>query len=166
MAVEARIDADLALGRHRELVPELEAMVQAHPFREHLLEQLVLALYRSGRQADALDAYRRGASRLRGELGLEPGRPLQELEQRILRQDPALDPPRPPASRRPSRGWKLVLAGAALMLAAAGAAVGIVLTRDGGASLVSLPPGIAIVDASSGRPVSRIPWAELKCLPR
>ena len=98
-ALEARIDADLALGRQRELVPELEELVAEQPFREHLLEQLVLALYRSGRQADALDAYRRGATRLRGELGLEPGRPLQELEKRILRQDPALDSPRAPPAR-------------------------------------------------------------------
>ena len=65
MALEARIDADLALGRHRELVPELDALVATHPFREHLLEQLVLALYRSGRQAEALDADRRGTTRLR-----------------------------------------------------------------------------------------------------
>src|SRR6266436_5642771 len=78
-ALEARIDADLALGRHRELVPELQALVAARPFREHLLAQLLLALYRSGRQADALDEYRRGADRLRNELGLEPGRGLSEL---------------------------------------------------------------------------------------
>ena len=71
-ALEARIDADLALGRHRELVPELEALAAAHPFREHLLEQLMLALYRSGRQADALDAYRRGAARLRTSSGSSP----------------------------------------------------------------------------------------------
>ena len=98
-ALEARIDADLALGRSRELVPELEALVAAHPYREELLDQLVLALYRSGRQADALEAHRRGAARLRDELGLEPSRELQGLEQRILRQDPALDPPRAGWSR-------------------------------------------------------------------
>jgi DNA-binding SARP family transcriptional activator len=77
-ATEARIDADLALGRYRELIPELERFVAEHPFRERFLEQLMLALYRSGRQADALEVYRRGASRLRDELGLEPGRPLRD----------------------------------------------------------------------------------------
>jgi DNA-binding SARP family transcriptional activator len=92
-ALEARVDADLALGRHRDLVPELDALIATHPFREHLLEQQALALYRSGRQAEALDAYRRGAGRLRSELGLDPSRGLREREQRILRQDPALDPP-------------------------------------------------------------------------
>jgi DNA-binding SARP family transcriptional activator/ABC-type oligopeptide transport system substrate-binding subunit/streptogramin lyase len=163
--VEARIDADLALGRHRELVPELEVLVASYPFREHLLEQLVLALYRSGRQADALGAYRRGAARLRGELGLEPGRPLQELEQGVLRQDPALDPPRPPRNPRHTRGrrgWKLVLAGAAVVVAAAVAATGVILTGTSSASLASVPPGVAIVDSSSGRLVAQIPWAELK----
>ena len=130
MALEARIDADLSLGRHRELVPELDALVAAHPFREHLLEQLVLALYRSGRQAEALDAYRRGATRLRNELGLEPGRGLQELEQRILRQDPMLDPPSTPAARGQARrrGWKLVLVGAGVVLFAAIGAV--VVSRE------------------------------------
>ena len=73
VALEACADADLALGRHGELVPDLDALVAANPFRERLLGQLVLALYRSGRQAEALDAYRRGAARLRDELGLEPG---------------------------------------------------------------------------------------------
>src|SRR6188508_2466193 len=62
-ALEARIDVDLELGRHRELIAELESLLAEHPFREHLLEQLVLALYRSGRQAEALEAYRRGAGR-------------------------------------------------------------------------------------------------------
>src|SRR5215475_5452023 len=74
-ALEARIDADIALGQHRQLVSELEALVAAHPFREHLLGQLMLALYRSGRQVDALEVYRRRAANLRAQLGLEPGRP-------------------------------------------------------------------------------------------
>ena len=165
-ALEARVDADLALGCERELVPELEELVAEQPFREHLLEQLVLALYRCGRQADALDAYRRGATRLRGELGLEPGRPLQELEQGILRQDPALDSPRAPpvdhAEVRRRRGWKLVLAGAALVLAAASAAAVAIATRSSAASLASVPPGVAIVDASSGHLVAHIPTGDIK----
>src|SRR6266511_6168331 len=95
-AVEDRIEADLALGRHVELVPELEALVSKHGLRERLHGQLMLALYRSGRQAEALDAYRAARRRLLAELGIEPGRPLHELERAILAQDPALDalPPR------------------------------------------------------------------------
>ena len=89
-ALEARIEADLALGRHQELVPELEALVAEHPLRERLAAQLMLALYRSGRQGDALASYRKLRSTLVEELGLEPGPELRELEQRILRQDAAL----------------------------------------------------------------------------
>ncbi|MET0769589.1 MAG: alpha/beta fold hydrolase, partial [Solirubrobacteraceae bacterium] len=92
-ALEDRVDADLALGRHHELVPELEPLVAEHPFRERLRGQLILALYRCGRQADALHVYRSGRSALADELGLEPGPALRELEVRVLRQDPALDPP-------------------------------------------------------------------------
>ena len=90
-ALEARIDADLALGAHDTLVPELEAVVARHPLREHLRGQLMLALYRSGRQAEALQAYREARAALVEELGIEPGRRLQELEQAILRQDSSLD---------------------------------------------------------------------------
>jgi DNA-binding SARP family transcriptional activator len=79
-AMEERIEADLALGRHAELVPELEALAREHPFRERLRAQLMLALYRSGRQADALAAYQQARGTLREELGLEPGRGLQDLE--------------------------------------------------------------------------------------
>ena len=70
---------------------ELETIVAEHPLRERLREQLMLALYRSGRQAEALTTYRDGRSALVEELGIEPGRGLRELEQAILRQDPALD---------------------------------------------------------------------------
>jgi DNA-binding SARP family transcriptional activator len=92
-ALEERVEADLALGRHAQLAGELEALVARHPLRERLRGQLMLALYRSGRQADALQLYREGRRVLDEELGLEPGPPLQELERRILRQDPALAPP-------------------------------------------------------------------------
>src|SRR4029453_559567 len=90
-ALEKRIEAELQMGRHRELVPELEALTGAHPFRETFHGQLMLALYRSGRQADALAAYRRTRTQLTEELGIEPGQQLQRLEQAILRQDPMLD---------------------------------------------------------------------------
>jgi predicted ATPase/DNA-binding SARP family transcriptional activator len=92
-ALEDRIEADLALGRHHELVPELEPLVAEHPFRERLRGQLMLALYRCGRQADALHVYQSGRSALVEELGLDPGPALRELELRILRQDASLDLP-------------------------------------------------------------------------
>jgi DNA-binding SARP family transcriptional activator len=90
-STEARIEAELALGRHHELVAELEALVRVFPLREHLHGQLMLALYRSGRQADALAAYRAARKVLVDELGIEPSVGLQRLEQAILAQDPALD---------------------------------------------------------------------------
>jgi DNA-binding SARP family transcriptional activator len=92
-ALEDRIDADLALGAHGQLVGELEALVARHPLRERLRAQLMLALYRARRQADALAAYREARRALVDELGIEPGRQLHELEQSILRQDTALDLP-------------------------------------------------------------------------
>jgi class 3 adenylate cyclase len=101
-ALEERIDADLALGRQSELVGELEPLVAANPLREHLTGQLMLALYRSGRQAEALESYRRARGRLIDELGLEPGPELRGLEAAILRQDRALSlpaPARPPTAK-------------------------------------------------------------------
>ena len=161
-ATEARIDADIALGRHRQLVPELEALLAEHPFREHLLEQLMLALYGSGRQADALAAYRRGSARLRDELGLEPGRALQELEGRMLRQDPALDvePERPPPQTK-RRGWTLVAVGALALVVAAAATAALLLARDDATALASVPPGVALIDADDGRLVAHISNAEI-----
>jgi CheY-like chemotaxis protein len=96
-ADEDRIDAELALGRHSALVAELERRVQRHPMRERLRAQLMLALYRCGRQADALQSYRSGRQVLNDELGLEPGTRLRELEQAVLRHDPDLawEPPAP-----------------------------------------------------------------------
>jgi DNA-binding SARP family transcriptional activator len=91
VAQERRIEAGLRLGRHIELVPALETLVAAHPLREGLRRQLMLALYRSGRQAEALDAYQAARRTLVDELGIEPGHPLQELERAILSQDRSLD---------------------------------------------------------------------------
>jgi len=92
VALEERIEADLALGRHAELVSELEALVETQPLRERPRGQLMLALYRSGRQADALAAYRDAREMLVEELGIEPGPELRKLEAAILRQDEALLP--------------------------------------------------------------------------
>jgi len=101
--VEARLDADLAAGRHAALVGELEALVAEHPLRERLRAQLMLALYRSGRQAEALEVYREARRTLVDELGIEPGRALREVEQAILAQDPALDLESPPRTEESAR---------------------------------------------------------------
>ena len=126
VALEHRIEADLELGEHAPLIPELETLVREHPARERLRAQLILALYRSGRQTDALASYRDARRALVDELGVEPGRELQELERAILAQDPKLDAPprarRPGASRRSRRGGLLVAVGGALLLAVAVAA--------------------------------------------
>jgi predicted ATPase/DNA-binding SARP family transcriptional activator len=90
VAIETRVEADLALGRHGELVGELEALCREHPLRERLCELLMLALYRAGRQAEALRAYTEARDRLVHELGIDPGPALRELEARILAQDPSL----------------------------------------------------------------------------
>jgi predicted ATPase/DNA-binding SARP family transcriptional activator len=92
-AVEDRIDADLASGGHPAVVAELEQLTAEHPLRERLWAQFVLALYRCGRQADALRAFQDARNRLIDELGIEPGAELRRLEAGVLAQDPALDPP-------------------------------------------------------------------------
>ena len=104
--LERRIDADLAAGRHGELTSELQQLVGVHALRERFWEQLVLALYRQGRQAEALAAYRRARETLVEELGLEPGPALVDLERAVLRQDPALSAP---AVARPAPLRQVVL---------------------------------------------------------
>lgn len=92
-ALEDRIEADLALGRHAELASELDGLVEAHPVRERLWAQLMIALYRAGRQADALRTYGRARSLLVEEYGIDPGPVLRELERSVLAQDPLLAAP-------------------------------------------------------------------------
>jgi predicted ATPase/DNA-binding SARP family transcriptional activator len=99
-ALELLHDAELALGRHDELVPELERLIAAEPYRERFRAQHALALYRSGRQVDALAACRAARELLVEELGVDPGPELQELERRILRHDPELAAPDAPAPAR------------------------------------------------------------------
>ena len=94
-AVEARIDADLALGRHTEVIAELEGLVREHPLRERLWAQLMIAFYRGGRQSDALLAFRRARGGLVEEIGVEPGPELQALETAVLAHDPGLAAPDP-----------------------------------------------------------------------
>src|SRR5207248_1825954 len=93
-------EADLALGRAAKLVGEIEALVAEHPLRERFRAQLILALYRSGRQAEALAAYQSTRQALVDGLGIEPTPALQELERAILQQDPALDLQLPPITER------------------------------------------------------------------
>src|SRR5215218_1510710 len=124
--------ADLALGRHSALVAELEAAVARHPLRERLRAQLMTALYGSGRQADALEAFHDARRTLLDELGIEPGPALREHHDAILRQDPALAPP---ARRRPAPGptrspLPLLAGAAALLLLAAAVAAAVVAIRD------------------------------------
>ena len=108
VAIEDRLQAELGLGRDHELVPELEALVSEYPVRERLSGLLMLALYRAGRQADALDAYREARRVLVDDLGLEPGRELRELEQAILRQDESLARRAMPESNVPAPVSSLV----------------------------------------------------------
>jgi DNA-binding SARP family transcriptional activator/DNA-binding beta-propeller fold protein YncE len=137
-AFEQRIDADLALGHHDHVVGELETLVAEHPLRERLRGQLMLALYRCHRQAEALEVYRDGRRRLVDELGIEPSASLRDLNDAILAQDAALGAPawrpRLPARRAPKiaiapRPRALVAAGAALVAAAVSVAA-IEATRD------------------------------------
>ncbi|HEV2450347.1 MAG TPA: BTAD domain-containing putative transcriptional regulator [Streptosporangiaceae bacterium] len=116
-AIEWRLEAGLHLGRHSELLPELEALVREQPLRERFRVQLMLALYRCGRQGEALAAYRAIRQSLVGELGIEPGPDLQQLHQRILAADPAL-----------------------VLASRAGAAPDSRLSPDGASGLPGLPP--------------------------
>ncbi|CAM4052458.1 BTAD domain-containing putative transcriptional regulator [Nocardiopsis rhodophaea] len=101
VAAEERIEAELSLGRHREVAAELTALVAEFPYRERLRAQLMTALYRMGRSSESLEVYREGRALLADELGLEPGRELVRLEQAILTNDASLDlPDRPPRERR------------------------------------------------------------------
>jgi YVTN family beta-propeller protein len=102
-ALEERIEAELALGHHPSLIGELESLSGKHPLRERVHGQLILALYRSGRQAEALEAYRETRQHLLDELGINPSPTLQQLEQAILRQDPTLELPARPVAREDGR---------------------------------------------------------------
>ena len=160
--LEDRIDDDLAAGRHAELVSQLEQLVGEHPLRERLQGQLMRALYGAGRQADALEAYRQARKTLSQELGLEPGPQLQELERKILTQDPELAPrpstrraARPPSARPPRRLALLGLAGAVLLT---GAAFGVVHAFDGSTTpIVVTPNSVAVIDPGRNRVVKVLP---------
>jgi YVTN family beta-propeller protein len=173
-ALELRIDADLACGRHPALVGELEALVAANPYRERLRGQLMLALYRSGRQAEALAAYQDGRRLLVDELGIEPSRALQQLERSILRQDPTLEQvaaddvargvtsePAPSPVREPIRRTgrrPLVLAGLALLVAVAVWAATIPFRAGDSPTVLSrlAPNAVGIIDPETNRLVRQV----------
>jgi DNA-binding SARP family transcriptional activator len=157
-ALEDRIDADLALGRHQALVAELQGLVDRHPLRERLRAQLMAALYRCGRQADALEVYRDGRRSLLDELGIEPGPRLRELEQAILRQDPSLGAPAPPPAPAGSRRRRRAAAVGAVLVAAAALAAVLTLDRSGGAGTVVVRPhSVAVIDPTRDALVGDIP---------
>ena len=159
-ATEQRVDAELTLGHCNGLIAELEALVARHPLRERLRGQLMLALYRAGRQADALAAFRDGRVLLREELGLEPSPHLQELELAMLKQDPALEvlPIERDAATEPARRstrWRLAVVGTALC-AAAIAAVGVRALFDASDEDQPAIDGntVALVDANTARTIA------------
>ncbi|MBC3843006.1 AfsR/SARP family transcriptional regulator [Streptacidiphilus sp. 4-A2] len=102
LALEGRIEAELRLGRHTELIAEVQTLARAHPLREELHRQLMLALYRAGRQAQSLDVFQQLRRTLAGELGVQPSAPLRELHGRILAGDPGLAVPAVPAGGAPA----------------------------------------------------------------
>jgi YVTN family beta-propeller protein len=162
VVLEDRIDADLVSGEHARLVGELEALVREHPLRERLEGQLMLALYRSGRQADALETYHTARDRLIDELGLEPGPELKELERAILAQDPALSGPRGRTARQLRtvararwRGGWLIAAGGALLLVLA-VAVAVKLSESGAGAVTVAGNSLAAIDPASNRVVAAV----------
>jgi streptogramin lyase len=178
VTIERRIDADLVLGRHAELVGELRELVREHPLRERLRAQLMLALYRSHRQVEALEVYRQTRQLLADEFGLEPGKELHELERAILDNDPSLLSPEPasagaggaaetitPAAAMPRRRWSARRVGlvAAILVAATAAAAAIVAT--GGSASPTTPVAGAIarnqvvgIDPQTGRVSTQLPF--------
>ena len=167
-----RLDAELELGRHAQVVGELEALVAEHPYQERAAALLMLALYRSGRQADALEVYRTVRRRLSDELGLQPGQELRDLEAAILRQDAALAAPsavqerpvaqaaptEPPPAARPTRRRKrrLVVGGVLVLVAVAAVAVAALLLRDPEPTVVP-PNSVAVIDADTNRVEFSVP---------
>jgi YVTN family beta-propeller protein len=156
-AIEDRLESELALGRHEGLVGELRALAARHPLRERLHGQLMVALYRCGRQAEALEAYRAARRTLVDELGLEPGPALRELEHAVLRQDAALDLPgrssafpshdleagTRPAARGRNRKHRVYAAAGALALASA---LLVTVVGRSQAHVVAGPDTVGVID--------------------
>jgi DNA-binding SARP family transcriptional activator len=159
--VEDRIEADLALGQHARVVSELEAMVASQPLREQPYQQLMVALYRCGRQADALAVYQNARRALVEELGIEPGQQLRQLERAILQQDPSLGLPTRRAAARAvapppgtARAWFTGTGGRRRLVAAAGAlavtlALLVAATTHGSARLAAGPDSVGVIDGAT-----------------
>ena len=162
-----RIDAELQLGRHAVAGSGLEPLIAEHPLRERLRYLQMLALYRAGRQAEALEAYRKARTRLVDEIGVEPGPELRELHEAILRQDPALDPaaaPEAPAApgslpAKPSRSGRRVAA--PLAVGAAAVAIALfatgLLAGDDDADATIAENSVGVLEPESGELRSQIP---------
>ena len=165
-----RVDLALVLGRHHELIPALQRAVAAEPHDENVLGQLMLALYRDGRQADALARYRDSRQRLAGDLGIEPGAELRALEQAILRHDSALAPPptsqtfaesggtpadAPPQA--PRRRMGLAAAAAVVFIAVVAAIAGVAARKAPHTAASIRGDAVAVVDAASARLVGSVP---------
>ena len=174
VAIETRIEAELALGGHSRVAGELESLVAAYPLRERFRAQLMLALYRCDQQSQALDVYREGRRLLLDELGLEPSPALRELEQKVLTHSgdlaaprPAQRPQRPHAAdappltspRRTRAAW-LIVAGAGLLLGAGAIAI-VERSSDGGAAravaIDPAPNSMVAFNALRSRPVAAVP---------
>ena len=180
-ALMDRIDCDIALGRHEQVLGELSLLVREHPLRERLRAQQMLALYRADRQAEALDAYAEARRTLVDDLGIEPSEALQRLQQAILRHDPSLETPEgtaavngvPPSAAVPAptptigveeraprrrfrpRRWQFALAAVAILAAAAAAAV--TLSTPAAATPHVIPNSLVRLDPGSGKIVSVTP---------
>jgi len=165
--LEERVDVDLALGRHADLVPELERLVREQPLREGFRAQLMLALYRSGRQAEALQAYQDARRVLLEELGIDPSPRLRELEQAILRQDESLGPPAPAApeaAAEPSRlrrKHRLVIPALVVCAVGASAAIGLLLGLGGDKAAAAYRPGTVLLDVKGKKEKAFFPPSEL-----
>ena len=153
-ATEMAIDADLAAGRHAELTGELDALVAEHPLRERLHGQRMLALYRAGRQSEALEAYRAARAGLVEQIGVEPGAELQRLHEQILAHDPALDLPaaaEPEPRAPPRRRSRALLVGAAALVIAGVLAFGIIRVLEPDSLAGIDEDHVGLIDPDGGR---------------
>jgi YVTN family beta-propeller protein len=162
-AYEDLIEAELGCGRQVEILPEVERLVRDNPLRERLHVQLMLALYRSGRQADALDAYRNARRRFADELGIEPGPELRELEQAILRQDDRLASPVYSAPSGPARARgglpRLLVAGVLAAAAALAGGIAALLTLGGTSQALAHVDAnaVGLINPKTGRIADQVP---------
>jgi YVTN family beta-propeller protein len=158
-ALEERIEADLALGRHDAVVQELAGLVAGHPLRERLRGQLMLALYRSGRQAEALEVYRDARRTFADELGLEPSPRLQQLERAILSHDQAVQAPKRASTRERARrrGGLLIAAGGLLIVAAAIAVMVLTGSHTPAGLKAVAADSVGVIDPDGNRIVDSVP---------